>query len=190
MFGFARRRAERAAEAAAVAEAARIPALARELHWRTRAVRDAIVHRRLSYLVGVIMPIFGLGYLSLGILPAIRVGWDLSAQVHAGRGNGFTPLGFVLVATGIIGGLLIFAGIGSVVGAFSRVSQTKDQLVRFRINNEAELPQIEALAAELAVADEALAARIREERAREKRAGKKRDRAERTAVTDRAGADA
>jgi hypothetical protein len=174
VFGFGRRRTERAAATAAAAEAARIPALARELHWRTRAVRDAVVSRRLAYVMGVIVPIFGLGYLSLGIIPGIRVGWDLSAQVRAGRGNGFTPLGFVLVATAIIGGLLIVAGIATVIGAIRRVSQLKNQLTRFRIENEAELPVIEVLTAELAAADEILAARVREERAREKQVRKKR----------------
>jgi hypothetical protein len=174
VFGFARRRAERAATAAAVAEAARIPALARELNWRTRAVRDAVVSRRLSYLIGFFGALFGLGYLSLGVIPAIEVGWNFSAQVHAGRGNGYAPLGFVLAATGIIGLLFLFVGIATLVSAFRRLSRMKDQLVGFRIENEAELPVIEVLAAELAATDDALAARVREERAREKRVGKKR----------------
>ena len=120
-------------------DAAVPPHLVIELRALTAAATAANSTRAVSSVLAVVFCAVGMLVLSFGVVPAVEAGWNLGADVDAGRFDGFLPLWFVVSLTTLVAILILGGAVGRAMTGFLAVRTATDRLVRFQIEHEAEI---------------------------------------------------
>ena len=120
-------------------EASVQPHLVIELRALIAGAHSASSTRAASYVLAVVFFAVGMLVLSFGVVPAVEAGWNLGADVDAGRFDGFLPVWFVFSLTTLVAILIIGGAVGRAMRGFLAVRTATDRLVRFQIEHEAEI---------------------------------------------------